>query len=281
MMTRVVRVAVAQAHGNTTKEEALERQVALVEAAAADGVQVIGLQELCNGPYFCAEQDPKWFDWAEPDDGRTVSLMAGVARRLKVVLVVPFFERASAGVFFNTAVVIESDGTVEGKYRKTHIPQLGPCYWEKFFFAPGDLGYPVFGTSAGRIGIAICYDRHFPEVGRALGLNGAEIVFNPSATSDYSRHVWELEQRASAVANGYFVAAINRVGVEEPLSSVHFFGGSYICDPRGEILARAGEDKDEFVAADLDFAVIDDVKKLWQFYRDRRPDTYGDLLRLA
>jgi N-carbamoylputrescine amidase len=280
-MSRVVRAAVAQAYGNTSKDEALQRQVALVEAAAADGAQIIGLQELCNGPYFCAEQDPKWFAWAEPDDGRTVALMAGLARRLGVVLVVPFFEKAAPGLYFNTAVVLETDGSVVGKYRKNHIPQLGPCYWEKFFFAPGDLGYPVFRTSAGRIGVAICYDRHFPEVWRALGLNGAEIVFNPSATSDYARRAWDLEQPSQALANGYFVAAINRVGVEEPLSSVHFFGSSYLCGPRGEVLARAGEDKDEFVAADLDLAQIEEARGVWQFYRDRRPDSYQDLLRLT
>jgi beta-ureidopropionase len=280
-MGRVVRTAIVQARGNTTKEEARARQVALIEAAAADGAELVGLQELCNGPYFCAQQDPRWFAWAEPDDGQTVTLMAGVARRLKLVLVVPYFERASAGIYFNTAAVIDSDGTVVGKYRKTHIPQLGPCYWEKFFFAPGDLGYPVFRTSAARIGVAICYDRHFPEVGRALGLNGAEIVFNPSATSDYARHAWELEQPAQALANGYFVAAINRVGVEEPLSSVRFFGSSYLCSPHGDILARAGEDKDEFVAADLDLGLIGEARELWQFYRDRRPDTYRDLMRLT
>ena len=280
-MSRVIRTAVVQAHGNTAKEEALDRHVALIEAAAADGADVVGLQELCNGPYFCAEQNPKWFAWAEPDDGYTVSRLSGIARRLKLVLVVPFFERASLGLYFNTAVVIDADGTVVGKYRKTHIPQLGPCYWEKYFFAPGDLGYGVFTTSAGRIGVAICYDRHFPEVGRALGLNGAEIVFNPSATSDYARHAWQLEQPAQALANGYFVAAINRVGIEEPLSSVWFFGSSYICSPHGEILVQAGEDKDEFVAADLDLAIIDEAKQLWQFYRDRRPDTYRDLMRLA
>lgn len=280
-MSRVVRAAVAQAYGNTTKDEALQRQVALVEAAAADGAQIIGLQELCNGPYFCAEQDPKWFAWAEPDDGRTVSLMAGVARRLSVVLVVPFFEKAAPGLYFNTAVILEADGSVAGKYRKNHIPQLGPCYWEKYFFAPGDLGYPVFRTSAGRIGVAICYDRHFPEAWRALGLNGAEIVFNPSATSEYARHAWSLEQPSQALANGYFVAAINRIGVEEPLSSVRFFGSSYLCGPRGEVLARAGEDKDEFVAADLDLAQIEEARGVWQFYRDRRPDSYQDLLRLA
>jgi beta-ureidopropionase len=278
---RKVRAAVAQAYGNTSKSEALERQVALVEAAVADGAQVVGLQELCNGPYFCAQQDPKWFAWAEPDDGKTVSVMSALARRLGVVLVVPFFERVATGLYFNTAVVIDSDGTTAAKYRKTHIPHLGPCYWEKYFFTPGDLGYPVAVTTVGRIGVAICYDRHFPEVGRALGLNGAEIVFNPSATSDYARRAWDVEQPAQAIANGYFVAAINRVGVEEPLSSVRFFGSSYICDPRGEVLARAGEEKDEVAAADLDLDLIEEARQLWQFYRDRRPDTYRDLLRLG
>jgi N-carbamoylputrescine amidase len=191
------------------------------------------------------------------------------------VLVVPFYEAASKGVNFNTAVVVERDGSLVGKYRKTHIPQVGPCFWEKFYFAPGDLGYPVFDTSVGKVGVSICYDRHFPEVGRALGMNGAELVFYPSATTDYSRHLWEVEQPAQAVANGYFAASINRVGVEAPLCQENFYGSSYIADPRGQILAMA-DDQEGFVTADLDMTMLDEWKRTWHFFRDRRPETYDD-----
>lgn len=279
-MAQVVRVAAVQAFGGGEKQDVINRQIGLIESAVADGAKVVGLQELCNSPYFCSVQDPALFAWAEPDDGPTVTRMREVARRLDVVLVVPFYEKAGPGLYFNTAIVVDRDGSIAGKYRKVHIPHL-PQYWEKYFFAPGDLGFPVFQTSVARIGIMICYDRHFPEVGRALGLNGAEIVFNPSATSDYSRYLWEIEQPAQAAANGFFLVAINRIGVETAFSTEHFFGSSYICDPRARILARAPDDKDAFIVADADLAVIDEVKEQWQFYRDRRPDAYGPLLRLS
>jgi beta-ureidopropionase len=276
-----IRAAIIQAHANLPKEEAIDKHIGLIAKAAAEGAQITCLQEIFNGPYFPAEQDPKWYATAEPDDGPTVTRMRELAREHGMALVVPFYEEAQPGVYYNSAVVIERDGSVLGKYRKTHIPQVGPCFWEKFYFKPGNLGYPVFDTSVGRVGLIICYDRHFPEVARELGLKGAELVFNPSATVEsLSRYLWELEQPAHAVANGFWIAAINRVGTEEPLSSHRFYGSSYFCDPRGQIVARASEDADEVLVADLDLDKAREVRNTWQFLRDRRPETYGELTEL-
>jgi N-carbamoylputrescine amidase len=276
-----IRAAIIQANVNLPKEEAIDKHVGLIAKAAAEGARITCLQEIFNGPYFPAEQDPKWYATAEPEDGPTVTRMRELARDHGMVLIVPFYEEAQPGVYYNTAVVIERDGSVLGKYRKTHIPQVGPCFWEKFYFKPGNLGYPVFETSIGRVGLIICYDRHFPEVARQLGLKGAELVFNPSATVEsLSRYLWELEQPAHAVANGYWIAAINRVGTEEPLNPHRFYGSSYFCDPRGQIVARASADADEVLVADLDLDKAREVRNTWQFLRDRRPETYQELTEL-
>jgi len=269
-----IRAAVIQAHANMRKDDAVRRHVELIAQAAAEGARVVCLQELFHGPYFPAEEDPKWFELAEPQDGPIVEEMRHVARRHELVLIVPFYERVRHGVYYNSAAVIEADGTLLGMYRKNHIPHFEPCWWEKFYFKPGNLGYPVFETSVGKLGILICYDRHYPEGARALGLQGAQIVFIPSATGGWSGHLWELEQRAHAVANTYFVGTVNRVGVESPLSDVRFYGSSYFCDPRGTVLAKAGDTADEVLVCDLDLDVIDEVAKHTQYYRDRRPDTY-------
>ncbi|HEX6208131.1 MAG TPA: nitrilase-related carbon-nitrogen hydrolase [Actinomycetota bacterium] len=276
-----VRAAIIQANANMPKDEAIEKHVELIGKAAAEGAQITGLQEIFNGPYFPVEQDAKWYAEAEPEDGPTMTRMREVARQHKMVLVVPWYEEAQTGVYYNSAAVIEADGTVLGKYRKTHIPHVGPCFWEKFYFKPGNLGYPVFETSVGKVGLIICYDRHFPEIARALGLKGAELVFNPSATVEsLSKHLWELEQPAHAVANGYWIAAINRVGVEKPLNTAKFYGSSYFCDPRGQITAKASDSEDEVLVADLDLDLIREVRNTWQFMRDRRPETYGELTEL-
>jgi beta-ureidopropionase len=277
---RKVRAALIQAQANMGKQEAIDKHIKMIADAAGQGAQVVGLQEIFHGPYFCAEQDPKWYATAEPEDGPTVSRMREVAREHGVVLIVPWYEEEQPGVYYNTACVIERDGSVLGKYRKTHIPQVGPCFWEKFYFKPGNLGYPVWDTSVGRIGLIICYDRHFPEVARELGLKGAELVFNPSATVEsLSRYLWELEQPAHAVANGFWVAASNRVGVEAPLNPNKFYGSSYFCSPRGKIVAQASDSEDEVLVADIDLDEIREVRDTWQFFRDRRPETYGDLAR--
>jgi beta-ureidopropionase len=276
---RNVRAALIQAQANMSKQDAVDKHIKMIADAAGQGAQVVGLQEIFHGPYFCAEQDPKWYGTAEPEDGPTVSRMREVAREHGIVLVVPWYEEEQPGVYYNTACVIERDGTVLGKYRKTHIPHVGPCFWEKFYFKPGNLGYPVFDTSAGRVGLIICYDRHFPEVARELGIKGAEIVFNPSATVEsLSRYLWELEQPAHAVANGFWMAASNRVGVEAPLNPAKFYGSSYFCSPRGKIIAQASDSEDEVLVADLDLDEIREVRNTWQFFRDRRPETYGELV---
>ncbi|SUZ72307.1 uncharacterized protein METZ01_LOCUS25161 [marine metagenome] len=289
-MPRIVRAGLIQASVGADAPQALDRlkqfmidkHVSLIEQAAAEGVQVLCLQELFYGPYFCAEQDARWYSMAEHvPDGPTVRLMQDLAKLHNMVLIVPVYEEEMSGVFYNTAAVLDADGSYLGKYRKTHIPHLAPGFWEKFYFKPGNSGYPVFTTSVGTIGVYICYDRHFPEGARALGLNGAEIVFNPSATvAGLSEYLWELEQPAHAVANGYFVGAINRVGNEQPWNIGEFFGKSYFCNPKGEILAQGSRDHDEVIVADLDLDEISEVRSTWQFFRDRRPETYGGLTAL-
>ena len=261
-------------------EAALAKHLELIEEAGKQGVQVLCLQEIFKGPYFCPSQDVRWYQAAEPVPGPTTEKLAEYARKYQMVMVVPVFERAMAGVYYNTAAVVDADGTYLGKYRKNHIPQVAG-FWEKFFFKPGNLGYPVFDTRYAKVGVYICYDRHFPEGARVLGLNGAEIVFNPSATVEgLSMYLWKLEQPAHAVANGYFVGAINRVGWEPPWNIGRFYGTSYFCDPRGKILAEGPTDQDAVVVAELDLEMIEEVRNTWQFFRDRRPETYGPLTEL-
>jgi beta-ureidopropionase len=286
-MPRNVRCALIQASNAISTERPLaqirkamiDKHKKLIEQAAQKKTQILCLQELFYGPYFCAEQNARWYELTERvPGGPTTQLMQKIAAKHKMVIVVPVYEEHMPGVYFNTAAVIDADGRYLGKYRKHHIPHCHPGFWEKFYFTPGDLGYPVFETKYARVGVYICYDRHFPEGARILGLNGAEIVFNPSATvAGLSEYLWELEQPAHAVANGYFVGAINRVGTEKPWSIGEFYGKSYFCNPRGKIIAQASRDKDEVVIADLDLDMIAEVRKVWQFFRDRRPDTYGPL----
>ena len=284
-MPRNVRIGLIQAittHPGDTdpqviKEAMIAKHLAFIEEAAARGCQVVCLQELFYGPYFCAEQKTHWYSLTEKiPEGPTTQLMCETAKRLGMVLIVPIYEVENTGVYYNTASVIDADGTWLGKYRKTHIPHCLPGFWEKFYFRPGNLGYPVFETKVGRIGVYICYDRHFPEGARCLGLNGAEIVFNPSATvAGLSEYLWKLEQPAHAAANGYFLGAINRVGVEQPWAIGEFYGQSYVVDPRGQMVAMASRDQDELLVSDIDLDLIRTVRDTWQFYRDRRPDSYG------
>ena len=289
-MPRIVRAGLIQASVGAEAPQELDRlkkymidkHVSLIEQAAGQGVEVLCLQELFSGPYFCAEQDPRWYSTAERvPDGPTVKLMQELAKKHSLVMVVSVYEEEMAGVYYNTAAVLDQDGAYLGKYRKTHIPHIAPGFWEKFYFKPGNSGYPVFATSVGNIGVYICYDRHFPEGARALGLNGAEIVFNPSATvAGLSEYLWELEQPAHAVTNGYFIGAVNRVGWEQPWEIGEFYGKSYFCDPRGQIIAQGSRDRDEVIVADLDLDEIRDVRTTWQFFRDRRPETYEELVEL-
>ena len=289
-MPRVVRCGLIQASNVKSPAEAglaeireamIEKHLVLIDEAGRRGVRILSLQELFYGPYFAAEQDPRWYRFTERvPEGPTVKLMQERARKHEMAMVVPVYEEEATGVYYNTAAVIDADGTYLGKYRKNHIPHCLPAFWEKFYFKPGNLGYPVFKTRYATIGVYICYDRHFPEGGRMLGLHGAEIVFVPSATTTgHSDNLWKIEQTAMAIANGYFVGTNNRVGREAPCNFGEFYGSSYFCDPYGQILAQGSRDKDELIVADLDLELIEKVRAHWQFYRDRRPESYGDIAR--
>jgi N-carbamoylputrescine amidase len=288
-MARIVKCGLIQTACTTATEEALDKirqeaidkHVRYIEQAGRQGVQILCMQEIFTGPYFCAEQSSRWYGMVERiPDGPTVKVMQELARKHGMAIVIPIYEEELAGVYYNTAAVVDADGRYLGKYRKHHIPHCAPGFWEKFYFKPGNLGYPVFKTQFADIGVYICYDRHFPEGARALGLNGAEIVFNPSATvAGLSEYLWKLEQPAHAVANGYFVGAINRVGHEQPWDIGEFYGQSYFCTPRGKIIAEAARDREELVVADLNLDEITEVRQVWQFFRDRRPETYSDLVK--
>jgi len=289
-MARIVRGGLIQATLSqpgsapieTIKKSMVDKHVGLIEQAAGKGVQVLCLQELFYGPYFCCDQDTKWYSLVEKiPEGPTTRLMCELAKKHKMVMVVPMYEEQLPGVYYNAAAVIDADGSYLGTYRKNHIPHVAPGFWEKFFFRPGNLGYPVFDTAVGKIGVYICYDRHFPEGARCLGLNGAEIVFNPSATvAGLSEYLWKLEQPAHAVANQYFIGAINRPGVEEPWRIGEFYGTSYFCNPRGQIMVEGKRVEDDIVVADLDLDMIREVRNTWQFFRDRRPETYEAIVEL-
>ena len=279
-MTRIVRGALLQATYTGDQESAIQKHEEYAHKAAEQGAQIMCFQEIFYGPYFCQEQDAKWYHLAETiPDGPTTKRMQELAKETKMVLIVPMYEEDGVGIYYNTAAVIDADGTYLGKYRKTHIPNL-PGFWEKFYFRPGNLGYPVFNTAIGIVGVYICYDRHFPEGARMLGLHGAEIVFIPSATSrGLSQHLWRIEQTSHAIANGYFVGTINRVGIEKDLGTSDYYGQSYFCTPRGEFVGEVGDaHKEELIVRNLDFDLIREVRDTWQFYRDRRPDAYDEIV---
>jgi len=281
-MSRKVRGALLQAEWTGDKESMIQKHEKYAHEAAEQGAQFMLFQELFYGPYFCQVQDTKYYSYTEKiPDGPTTERMQSLAKELGMVLVVPMYEEDyTTGIYYNTAAVIDSDGKYLGKYRKTHIPQV-KGFWEKFYFRPGNLGYPVFETAVGKIGVYICYDRHFPEGARALGLNGAEIVLIPSATSrGLSEYLWRVEQVSHSLANGYFVGTINRVGIEKDIGDNDFYGQSYFCDPRGQFIGDVGSAHDEeLLVRDLDLDMIEKVRQTWQFFRDRRPDQYGDLVK--
>ena len=277
----VVRAAITQTTWTGDKESMIAKHEKFARDAAAQGAQIICFQELFYGPYFGITQDKKYYAYAEQADGPIVQRFAKLAKELNMVMVLPIYEEDITGVYYNTAVVVDADGTILGKYRKHHIPHLDR-FWEKFYFRPGNLGYPVFITAIGKIGVYICYDRHFPEGWRELGLNGAEIVFNPNATKPgLSNRLWELEQPAAAAANGYFVAAANRVGKEDNEYgdlAVTFYGKSQFADPQGNIIGEYGSgESEEIVIRDLNLDMVKQVRDDWQFYRDRRPESYTSI----
>ena len=287
-MSNIVRVGLIQASNvkgpectdQAIKQAMIDKHLKLIKQAAAKKVKILCLQEIFYGPYFAAEQNTRWYKMAEKvPNGPTTKLMQTLAKKHKMVMVVPIYEEEQTGEYYNTAVIIDADGRYIGKYRKNHLPHCWPGFWEKFYFRPGNLGYPVFQTKYAKIGVILCYDRHFPEGARILGINGAQIVFNPNATvSGLSEHIWKLTMPAYAAVNQYYVGVINRTG-KEYWNTGDFYGTSYFANPRGKIIATASRTKDEVLVADLDLDYIREVRDNWQFYRDRRPETYGDILK--
>jgi N-carbamoylputrescine amidase len=284
-------IALIQLALDGTGNENLEKCRHWVRKAAAEKANVICLPELCGSSYFCQSENPHHFDLAEPVDGPSFQTFGPLARELGVVIIVPFFERRAAGLYHNSACVIDADGTKAGFYRKTHIPD-DPCYYEKFYFTPGDAGFCACGTAFGKIGVLICWDQWFPEAARITALKGAEVLFYPTAIGwhphekaacgERQHDAWETVQRGHAIANGLYVAAANRVGLERPFQDapgLEFWGSSFIAGPQGEILARASRDREEMILAEVDTAHLEDVRRNWPFFRDRRIDAYGDILK--
>jgi N-carbamoylputrescine amidase len=279
-MPRTVKAALLQTDWAGDKESMIDKHEAAAHDAAAEGAEIICFQELFYGPYFCQVQDTKFYDYTEQiPEGPTTQRFQSVAKELGMVMVLPMYEIVQAGMYYNTAAVIDADGTYLGKFRKQHIPQV-KGFWEKFYFRPGNGGYPIFETAVGKVGVYICYDRHFPEGWRILGLNGAEIVFNPSATHrGLSEYIWRVEQPAAAVANMYYVGAINRVGIEADIGDNDFYGQSYFVDPEGKFVGDVGDPyKPELIVRELDLDKIKQVRDRWAFYRDRRPDAYEEIV---
>jgi N-carbamoylputrescine amidase len=283
-----VAVGLIQTRCTPDRSENLQRTLAKIEEAAAAGAKIIGLQELFGSQYFCQTEDHKFFEWAEPIPGATTEALRAQAARLGVVIVSSLFERRAPGLYHNTAAIIDADGTLMGLYRKMHIPD-DPLFYEKFYFAPGDLGFRSWDTAHGRIGVCICWDQWYPEAARATALRGAEILFYPTAigwhpnekaefgADQYS--AWETIQRSHAVANGCFVAVSNRVGHEAPSGGdgIEFWGQSFVAAPGGKILAKASVTDEQVLVVECDLGAIDTFRTHWPFLRDRRIDAYGDL----
>lgn len=282
-------VALVQMSMGADPRENLERGVGHVLGAARGGAQVVCLPELFRTPYFCQTEETAFFDLAEPLPGPTTDALSAAARSAAVVVIAPVFERRAPGVYHNSAAVIDADGTIAGIYRKMHIPD-DPAFYEKFYFTPGDLGFPAFDTRAGRIGTLICWDQWYPEAARLTALAGAGVLFYPTAIGWHPREkrehgerqhdAWRTVQRGHAIANGVYVAAVNRVGREIPPGGgdgIEFWGSSFLCGPQGEILAEAAADREEILFAEVDLARVEEVRRNWPFLRDRRIDAYGGI----
>lgn len=284
-LRRHVMVGLVQMHCSGSKDDNVNKAVLRIAEAARDGADVVCLQELFAGTYPCQSEDHRRFDDAEPIPGPTSDRLSRAAADNEVAVVGSLFERRAAGLYHNTAVVFDADGRLVGKYRKMHVPD-DPLYYEKFYFAPGDLGFQSFPTRAGSLGVCVCWDQWFPEAARLTALAGAEVIYYPTAIGwqnndppeeRKSMHAaWETMMRSHAIANGVFVAAVNRTGREEALE---FWGASFVCDPSGNVLARAPHDKEQTLVVQCDLNQIEVVRTHWPFLRDRRIDSYGDLTR--
>ena len=292
MASENFRVGLIQLHATPEPEENLQRAIERIHDAAALGAQIACLPELFLTQYFCQREDVALFDLAEPIPGPTTNALADAAREAHIGVITSIFERRAAGMYHNTAVVIDADGSLRGIYRKMHIPD-DPLYYEKFYFTPGDLGFKAFDMEAGRIGTLVCWDQWYPEGARLTAMQGAEVIFYPTAigwhpdekaeygTAQYE--AWQTIQRAHAIANGVYVAAVNRVGFEQgdirgnkvPGKGLEFWGGSFLADPFGRIVAKSSHDKEEILIGEIDLRVLEDTRRNWPFLRDRRIDSYG------
>jgi len=285
------RIGLVQMACSADPAENLERAVSKVEDAARAGANVVCLPELFRSRYFCQKEDPATFDLAEPVPGPSTERLGEVAKRLGVAVVAPIFERRAAGVYHNSAAFLDESGRLAGLYRKMHIPD-DPAYYEKFYFAPGDLGFPVFPARRGPVGTLICWDQWYPEAARLMALRGAAVLFYPTAIGwhphEKSTHgaaqldAWVTIQRGHAIANGLYVAAVNRVGHEKPEgegAGIEFWGTSFVADPQGVLIARAATDREEILVAEIDLARIEDVRRNWPFLRDRRIDAYEGITK--
>ncbi len=284
-------IALVQMSCGAVPQDNLGSALANVEEAARRGAKVICLPELFRSQYFCQTEDTALFDLAEPVPGPSTEALSKVAGKLNVVIIVPVFERRTAGIYHNSVAVLDSDGSIAGLYRKMHVPD-DPAYYEKFYFTPGDRGFQAIQTSAGKIGTLICWDQWYPEAARLATLQGAEILFYPTAIGwhpsekaregESQRSAWQTIQRSHAIANGVFVAAVNRVGHEKPDAGgdgIEFWGSSFMCDPFGTVLAEASMDKEEIVLAEVNVSRVEEVRRNWPFLRDRRVDAYGGLTK--
>lgn len=280
----MIGIAGIQFAGHVMREKNLGKIRRYVTEAAAHGANVVCLPELSTSIYFCCETNAKHFDYAEPIPGPSTEEVAALARQCGITVIFPLFERAAEGHYYNTAVVVSSRGELIGKYRKNSIPVTvskdGVIGNEKVYFQPGNLGFPVFRIPEGlTLGILICYDRHFPEGARVIGLGGANILFVPTNSfTALRKDIWEVELRAHAIANVYYVCGVNKVGVDEGGSPNHFFGTSLIVDPAGKVVARAGDADDEIIYANVDLAYLDEMRRIWPLFHDRRPDAYHPII---
>jgi N-carbamoylputrescine amidase len=278
----LTKAAMIQFSGSFDKEKNLEKARHFIDEAAGNGAQIVCLQELFNTAYFCYTENPDYWDLAETIPGPAVDQMSSLAAKHKIVLVAPIYEKAMKGELYNTAVVLGTDGEILGKYRKTSIPLVKTPSLvgnEKYYFKPGNLGFPVWQTPFGvNIGVMICYDRHFPEHARILALNGADLVFVPTATGGMSRYLWEIELQAHAIDNIYYVGGVNRVGADEGADTEQsYYGSSFFSDPKGVILDQANDTDDAIVYAEIDTAMIGNLRNEWGFFRDRRPEVYSEI----
>lgn len=281
-----MKTALIQTRNTADTKANFDKLLSLASQACAQGAEVICFQELCLSLYFCQNEDASFFDLAMPSENEFINALKGLAKDNNVVIIFPFFEKRAEGLFHNSAVVIDADGSTAGLYRKMHIPH-DPHFYEKYYFSPGDLGYKVFDTMHGKIGILICWDQWFPEAARITALKGAEIIFYPTAIGGLVSESdecaaqqldsWLTVQRSHAIANGVFVAAANRTGRED---NINFWGSSFICDPFGKIIARASTDKEEILVADCNPEIIAETRRTWPFLRDRRADSYEPIKRM-